>query len=151
VRLAATALALGLAIASVNAKAKDAGGLSPFVVVNDAVPAALGGLKGDPDRGRQIALDRRRGNCLICHAIPETGEPFPGEIGPSLAGVAARFSEGQIRLRLVDQSRLNPKTVMPSYYRIAGFTDVAPEYRGKPVLDTQEIEDLVAYLETLGK
>jgi sulfur-oxidizing protein SoxX len=110
------------------------------------VAEALGGLKGDAARGLAVVVDRRRGNCLICHAFPIEGEPFQGEIGPPMTGVGARLSPGQIRLRLIDQSRINPETMMPPYYRVAGLTDVAPEYRGRPALTAQEIEDVVAYL-----
>ena len=45
--------------------------------------------------------------------------------GPSLEGVAGRLSEGQIRLRLVDGRRLNPASIMPSYYRLDGLKRVA--------------------------
>lgn len=72
-----------------------------------------------------------------------------GDIAPSLSGVGARLSDGQLRLRIVDQSRLNPDTVMPSYYKTDGLVRVAPTYRGKPVLTVQQIEDVVAYLKTL--
>lgn len=115
----------------------------------DAVQAPLGALDGDPQRGLAIVRDRRRGNCLICHELPIDEEPFQGDIGPSLAGVGSRFSAGQIRLRLIDQSRLNPETLMPPYYRVHDLTNVAPDYRGEPALTAQEIEDVVAYLTTL--
>lgn len=124
-------------------------GMLPFAVERDAVPAPLGGLKGDPARGKAIVIDRRRGNCLICHAFPIGKEPFQGEIGPSMSGIASRLSEGQIRLRLIDQSRINPETIMPPYYRTEELTNVAPEYKGRPALDAQEIEDVVAYLASL--
>lgn len=124
-------------------------GLLPYVVAGDAVPEPLGGLTGDPERGRAVVLDRRRGNCLICHAVPVPIEPFQGSLGPPLAGVGGRLSAGQIRLRLIDQSRLNPDTVMPPYYRTEGLIDVAPEHRGRPALDAQEIEDVTAWLATL--
>lgn len=120
-----------------------------YAVKGDAVPEPLGGLQGDAERGREIVLDRTRGNCLICHAFPVEGQPFQGELGPPMAGVATRLTEGQIRLRMIDQSRVNPETVMPPYYRVEGLTDVAPEYRGKPALDAREIEDVIAYLTTL--
>ncbi len=132
----------------INAAASDHG-LIPYEVRGDAVPEPLGGLKGDAARGRAIVLDRRSGNCLICHAFPIEREPFQGEIGPPLAGVASRLTEGQIRLRLIDQSRINPKTIMPPYYRVEGLTNVAPEYKGKPALSAQGIEDVVAYLASL--
>jgi sulfur-oxidizing protein SoxX len=115
----------------------------------DAVPEPLGELKGDPERGKAVVLDRRRGNCLICHVFPIDGQPFQGEIGPPMAGVASRLSEGQIRLRLIDQSRINGQTIMPPYYRVGGLTNVAPEHEGRPALDAQEIEDVVAYLSGL--
>lgn len=125
--------------------------LVPYEIEGDAVPAPLGGLSGDPDRGRSVVLDRQRGNCLICHALPIADEPFQGELGPSLASVGSRLSVGQIRLRLIDQSLINPATIMPPYYRVDGLTDVAPAYRGRPALDEQEIEDVVAFLAALGE
>ena len=72
-----------------------------------------------------------------------------GEIGPDLKGVGTRLTPAQIRLRLVDESLINPKTVMPPYYRIEGLTRVAAQYRGKPVLSAQQVEDVVAYLTSL--
>ena len=133
------------------ADARDAGAPAfvPFDVAGDAVPAPLAGLQGDAGRGAAIVRDRRRGNCLICHRLPFADEPFQGDIGPDLTGVAARLDAGQIRLRLIDQSRLDPETVMPPYFRVDGLADVAPEFAGRPVLSAQEIEDVVAYLTTL--
>lgn len=72
-----------------------------------------------------------------------------GDLGPSLAGVGSRLSAGQIRLRIVDAMRLNPDTIMPSYYRVDGLNQVAEAWRGKPVLSAQQIEDAIAYLQTL--
>ena len=54
-----------------------------------------------------------------------------------------------MRLRLVDASRLNAATIMPSYYRIDGLQRVGANWRDKPILSAQEIEDVVAYLVTL--
>ncbi len=45
--------------------------------------------------------------------------------------------------------RVNPTTIMPSYYRIDRLDQVADAYRGKPILDAEQIEDIVAYLATL--
>ncbi|HUS95228.1 MAG TPA: sulfur oxidation c-type cytochrome SoxX [Hyphomicrobiaceae bacterium] len=123
--------------------------LSEFNVRGDAVDAPLAGRAGDALRGRAIVLDRSRGNCLICHALPSTNEPFQGVIGPSLEGVARRLTAGQIRLRMIDQSRINPATIMPPFYRIRNLWNVALEYRGMPAFNAQEIEDVVAYLATL--
>jgi sulfur-oxidizing protein SoxX len=122
--------------------------LVEYRVDGDAIHAPLSAQPGDPVRGRDI-LAGRDANCLLCHAVPETGARFMGNIAPSLSGVGARLSAAQLRLRIVDQSRLNPETVMPSYYRITGLTRVAAAYRGKPVLSAAQIEDVVAYLQTL--
>lgn len=122
--------------------------LEPYRVNGDAIHAALLPTAGDPARGREV-MAGRDANCLLCHAVPETGIRFMGNIAPSLSGIGSRLSAGQLRLRIVDQSRVNADTVMPSYYRIEGLVRVAPGYRGKPVLTAQQIEDVVAYLQTL--
>ena len=91
----------------------------------------------------------RDGNCLLCHALPETGARFMGNLAPSLSGVGDRLDAGQLRLRLVDSMRVNRDTIMPSYYRVDGLNQVAQSFRGKPILSAQQIEDTVAYLQTL--
>jgi sulfur-oxidizing protein SoxX len=98
----------------------DAQTLVPYQIVGHAIPKPLTGEPGDPVRGRAIVVKR-----------------------------GARWSAGELRLRLVDATRLNPATIMPSYYRIDGLVRVAPNYRGKPALTAQQIEDVVAYLATL--
>lgn len=137
------------ALAAPAAPDGNAAELVDYAVVGDAVPAPLAGLAGDAARGKAIVVDRRTGNCLICHRFPLANEPFQGEIGPPMAGIGTRLSPPRIRLRLIDQSRINPQTLMPPYYRVRGLTDVAPEYRGQPALTAQQIEDVVAYLATL--
>lgn len=129
--------------------ASPATALEPFAVAGDAIPAPLGGLTGDAQRGATLVRDRERGNCLICHRGADPSEPFQGTIGPPLADVGARLDAGQIRLRLVDASLLNPQTVMPPYFRTENLHDVAPTFRGKPALSAQEIEDVVSYLAAL--
>jgi len=124
------------------------GELASYSVEGDAIPAALSSVAGDPARGKTVVMGRES-NCLLCHAIPETGVRFMGNIGPPLSGIGARLSAGQLRLRIVDQSRLNRDTVMPSYYRVEGLTRVAPAYQYKPVLTAGQIEDVVAFLQTL--
>ena len=91
----------------------------------------------------------RDGNCLLCHAIAETGARFMGDLGPPLSGVGARLNGAQLRLRLVDPQRLNPDSIMPAYARTEGLTQVGKAWRGKPILTPQQIEDTVAFLGTL--
>ena len=116
---------------------------------DDSLPSSLSGAAGDAARGRNIVLDRHVGLCLLCHSGPFPEQSFQGDLAPGLAGVGARLSEGQIRLRIVDASRVNPKTIMPAYFRTEGLTRVAPAQRGKTVLSAQQIEDVVAFLVTL--
>lgn len=117
---------------------------------NDEIRQALNGLKGNALRGRQLAIDQDKGNCLSCHHLPIPEEIFHGDVGPDLHGVASRLTQGQIRLRIVDEKIINPLTIMPGYYRDPEkLRLVANEYYGKTMLSAQEIEDVVAYLMTL--
>ena len=118
-------------------------------IVGDAIPKPLGAAPGDPARGRVIVVDRQRGLCLLCHTGPFPEERFQGTLAPSLKGAGARWSEGQLRLRIVDSKRLNPDSLMPSYGRVDGLQRVGAAWRGKPLLDAQQIEDVVAFLRTL--
>jgi L-cysteine S-thiosulfotransferase len=124
-------------------------GLVPYEVVGDAIPAPLTGKAGDPARGRAIVGDRHLGLCLLCHSGPFPADRTQGSLAPNLAGVGSRLSAGQLRLRIVDASRVNPKTIMPPYYRTRDLARVAPSYAGKPILDAEEVEDVVAFLATL--
>ena len=125
----------------------------PFLFVGkalgaDEIPASLTGAKGDPQRGRAIVASRQVGLCLLCHSGPFPEERFQGNLAPDLRS-AARLTEGELRLRLVDPARANPQTIMPAYYRTEGLTRVAPSLRGKSILTAEQIEDVVAYLVTL--
>jgi len=123
--------------------------LRPYTVVGDAIPVPLTGQPGDPARGRAIVTNRFVGLCLLCHSGPFPEERFQGDLAPDMRGAGSRWSEAQLRLRMVDSGRLNPDTIMPIYYRTEGFTRVAPAFRGKPVLTAEQIEDVVAFLTTL--
>jgi sulfur-oxidizing protein SoxX len=132
---------------SAGATAQDA--LEPFAVVGDAIPVSLTGAKGDPGRGRAVVTGRHVGLCLLCHSGPFPEERLQGTLAPDLKGAGSRWSEGQLRLRIVDAARLNPETIMPPYHRTEGLERVAPSLRGKPVLSAEQIEDVVAFLATL--
>jgi L-cysteine S-thiosulfotransferase len=123
--------------------------LRPYVIVGDAIPASLTGAKGDAGRGRKIITTRQLGLCLLCHSGPFPEERFQGDLAPDLRGAGSRWSEGQLRLRIVDARKLNPDTIMPPYYVIDGLNRVAAPFRGKPILTAAQIEDVVAFLTTL--
>ena len=119
------------------------------VVDGAAIPQALTDQAGDPAKGREVAINRKKGNCLACHIMPIPEQSFHGEIGPDLNGIAGRYNEGELRLRVVDAKVLNPDTIMPAYYRSDGFHRVLKDFQGKTLLSAQEVEDIIAYLQTL--
>jgi sulfur-oxidizing protein SoxX len=146
--------ALGIAVAAGCAlgcgsagRAEDA--LRPYAVLGDAIPQSLTGSTGDPARGRAIVLNRQVGLCMLCHSGPFPEERFQGNMAPDLKGAGARWSQSQLRLRLVDARRLNPQTIMPPYYVVDGMNRVAQSFRGRPILTAEQIEDVVAFLATL--
>jgi len=139
VRFAAALVAAGCAMGAASGAAS----------AQDSIPASLTGAKGDPARGRAIVTNRQVGLCLLCHSGPFPEERFQGNLAPDLAGAGKRSTEGQLRLRIADSSRINPATIMPAYHRTDGLTRVAPMWRGKPILTAEQIEDVVAFLITL--
>jgi sulfur-oxidizing protein SoxX len=102
----------------------------------------------DAERGKAIATGGGEASCILCHAIPGAKRPS-GNVGPSLAGVANRFSAAELKARIVDASRVKPDTVMPPYGRTRSLYQVAARYRGKPLLTNEQIDDVVAFLLTL--
>ena len=103
----------------------------------------------DPEKGKAIVTNRQVGLCLLCHSGPFPEERFQGDLAPDLRGVGARYTPAQLRERLVDPAKVNPRTIMPSYSRTDGLNRVAPAFRGKPLLTEEQIEDVVAFLATL--
>ncbi len=139
---------LAAALAGAGVSASRAEALRPYEVIGDTIPFSLTGVPGDPQRGRQVVTSREIGNCLLCHRMPLSEERFQGDLGPDLAGVARRLSVAQIRLRIVDESRLNPNTIMPPYYRVEGLRRVLAAYRDRPVLTAEQVEDVLGLLST---
>jgi sulfur-oxidizing protein SoxX len=138
---------LAAAIAAMMATA-EADALVAYTVVGDGIPQSLTGRPGDAAQGRALVLDRAS-TCILCHSGPFPETRFKGDLAPNLAGAGSRWSTSQLRLRLVDASRLNPATIMPSYYRVDGLSRVGRNWRDKPLLSVEQIEDIVAYLATL--
>lgn len=139
-------------VVAVSALPTVAQGNEPLVnyqIVNGTISVPLTNQPGDPERGRRIVLDRDRGDCVVCHALPLPERQFHGTVGPLLDGVGSRYTADALRLRLVDPKALNPQTTMPAYYKVEGLHQVLERYREKPILTAQEIEDVITYLLTL--
>ena len=126
-----------------------------FTVVGDGIPAPLTATPGDAVAGRAIVVDRQQGLCLLCHSGPfdrTAAEKAQGNLSSNLAGVGSRYSAAQLRLRVADAKHLNPASLMPAFHRVpadAQAQRVGAAWSGKPVLGAQQVEDVVAFLETL--
>ena len=146
-------LACAIALAALSAAAPLAGGtaqeLPPFSVAGDGIAKSLTGARGNSERGRAIVTNRQLGMCLLCHSGPFAEERLQGTLAPDLKGAGGRWTEAQLRLRIVDAALVNPATIMPPYYRLHGLERVAASFRGKPILTAEQIEDVVAFLATL--
>ena len=142
------ALAIGLCLSD-PVSAQPAAALPSVMVTGDAILEPLTGVPGDAVRGRAIVATRQLGLCLLCHTGPIPEERFQGSLAPDLAGAGSRWSAAQLRLRLADGRRLNPATIMPSYYRTDGLTRVGASWQTRTLLTAQQIEDVIAYLLTL--
>jgi sulfur-oxidizing protein SoxX len=126
--------------------------LGGSAVVGDAIPQPLSATPGDAARGRAIVVNRQQGLCLLCHSGPFAEVREQGNLASNLQGAGTRWSAGQLRLRVADARRLDPQGLMPSLHRVPPDDEaqrVGQAWRGKPVLDAQQVEDVVAFLQTL--
>ena len=141
--------AIGLAVAGTVAAGAQAADMVAYKVVDQTIPQSLTGKAGDPVNGKKVVINRKKGNCLACHVMPIPEQQFHGKTGPSLFGVGERMDAASLRMRVVDPKVVNPDTMMPSFYRKDGFHRVMKKFQGKTILSAQEVEDVVAYLQTL--
>ena len=105
-------------------------------------------LQGNIERGKNIFISRKV-NCLSCHEAPIIEEKFQGNFGPPLAGIGARYTKEELRLRIIDSKSINPDSIMPSYFKKIKFERTPAEFSNKTILSAQEVEDLVEYLYSL--
>ena len=143
------ALVCAMLLFSVAAAPAICAPLAAIEVVDGGIPVALTHAPGDAVRGRAIVGNRQIGLCLLCHQAPIAEDRFQGDISTNLTGVGARWTVPQLRLRIVNSRQINPASVMPAYYRIDGLERVAASSRDKPILEAQQIEDVVAWLASL--
>ena len=143
-----TALALLIGISGVSAETVKPGEVK---IVDGALAKPLTDKAGDPAKGRQWFMGRKLGNCLACHVNSDLADqPYHGEVGPPLDGVAGRWSAEELRAIVVNSKEaLSPETIMPAFYRDSGYHRVAEKFQGKTILSAQQVEDVVAYLMTL--
>lgn len=138
----------GLAIAGAIATGAQAAEMAGYTVVDETIPQSLTGNPGDAANGREVVINRKKGNCLACHVMPIPEQQFHGKTGPDLNGVASRMDEATLRMRIVDPKVIHDDTMMPSFFK-TGQHRVLKDFEGKTILNAQEVEDIVAYLMTL--
>jgi len=87
------------------------------------------------EQGKEIAFDRKKGNCLACHQIE--GGSLPGNIGPPLIAMKARFPDkAKLRAQIWDATKANPNTIMPPFGR-------------NQILSESDIDKVVEFIYTL--
>lgn len=92
-------------------------------------------LNGDPARGRDLAMRRDKGYCVICHQLPS--EKWPGTVGVSLTHFKQhKYPDAAVYQEIFDARVLNPNTAMPPFGT-------------NRILNDQEIRDLVAFLQSI--
>jgi sulfur-oxidizing protein SoxX len=126
------------------------------VFAEGAIEQSLSGAPGNAEEGKKVFATASLGNCVACHAAEITKDiPFPGTVGPALDGAADRWSEAQLRGLIVNAKMTFEGTVMPAFYKTSGYIRPGDAYTGKagteplpPVLNAQQVEDVVAFLLT---
>ncbi len=125
-----------------------------------AVTASLTGMAGNAEEGAKVMATKSIGNCISCHEVTALSEaPFHGNVGPSLDGVADRWSEAEIRGIVANAKMTYDGSMMPSFYKVDGFIRPGIDFTNKPLapedveplLTAQQIEDVVAFLVTLNE
>jgi sulfur-oxidizing protein SoxX len=72
---------------------------------------AISAEADDIAQGKELAFDRKKGNCLACHQIE--GGTLAGNIGPPLVAMKARFPDfDKLRAQIYDARVMNPNTIM---------------------------------------
>jgi L-cysteine S-thiosulfotransferase len=97
--------------------------------------SAADGASSIVEKGKEVAFDRKKGNCLACHMMGDG--TLPGNIGPPLIAMKARFPDkSKLRAQIWDATVANPNTIMIPFGR-------------NRVLSEEEIDQVVEYLYTL--
>ena len=113
--------------------------LLTFSLAGWCAPLAL--AQANAIAGKALFAEERKGNCAACHKTPtDAARIGASNIGPPLEAIRQKYPTPADRMRLRDsirnQSAVNASTIMPPY--------------GKHrILTEAEIDDIVAYLETL--
>jgi sulfur-oxidizing protein SoxX len=81
-------------------------------------------VAGDTDleKGKKLAFDKKKGNCLACHMM--TGGEMAGNIAPPLIAMKARFPDVKVLKAQIQDARVkNPSSFMPPFKPHGILTD----------------------------
>lgn len=156
-RHAAMTVLVMMGFSAASSVSAETGPLDVEFAENGAIAESLTGAAGDAAVGAQQYSDRTLGNCAACHVNADQPDvPFQGNIGPALDGAATRWSEAQLRGIVSDAKHTFPGSMMPSFYKVTGFIRPGIEFTSKPadeplppIMNAEQIENMVAYLLTL--
>ena len=86
------------------------------------IPARSASAEDLVAEGKKIAEDRKKGNCFACHAYE--GATMPGNIGPPLVAMKARFPDKQkLYDQIWDSTKANPNSIMPPFGKHEALSD----------------------------
>lgn len=129
-----------------------AAGPADYEIVDDGIPKALTAQPGNAENGREVAINRKLGNCLACHKVTAlSDQPYHGEVAPPLDGVATRWDEAQLRMIVVNANKVFEGTMMPGFHTTEGLNRVMDKFQGETILSAQDVEDVIAFLMTLDQ
>ena len=86
------------------------------LLLGSIAPASAEEAKTIAEKGKEVAFDRKKGNCLACHAMDDGS--LPGNIGPPLVSMKLRFPDRDVlRAQIWDATVRNPNSIMPPFGR----------------------------------
>jgi sulfur-oxidizing protein SoxX len=96
--------------------------ISALVVSSAILSSAAMAADDAIAQGKKIAVDRKKGNCLGCHAMGDG--VMPGNIGPPLIAMKARYPDkAKLRAQIWDATEKNPHTPMPPFGKHGALSD----------------------------
>ncbi len=109
--------------------------LAPMLMLAPVVYTTVNADEAMIEKGKEVAFNRKTGNCLACHAIDDGS--LPGNQGPPLVTMKARFPDKEkLKAQIFNSLDNNPDSMMPPF----GLHNI---------LSDGDIDAIVEYLLTL--
>lgn len=96
--------------------------ISALVLSSGLLAAGAVAAESVMEKGKAVAFDRKKGNCLGCHAIDDGSQP--GNIGPPLIAMKVRYPDkAKLREQIYDSTKANPNSIMPPFGKHGALSD----------------------------